>query len=358
MKYKPLFLAALMPALTASGYGQSADADCRGCQQKIQALEQRVAELESLVHQLMGERPGAAIPGPVETQASAPPPEVAGNREALKPGPAQGYEMPPELVPDIGKIGAEVGLLFTASLNPYHLNGGSFGGGFIDLPLFNAPRWMPGKFSYEILVGMSNSTTKMMTTSNVAQVANLAVLTAVNPNGGLANVTQAVTGTGAAPFPVTTLTATRLRLLDVIPFSMKYTTTALDRRRLRPYAVLGWGTYVTIHEQTPADAANGLGVRTNANLPPAILSAVEQLYGGKSPFGAPLVAGQIGQSPELEALGLPSGHGNLDYGVEGAAGVEIRLNRGFSLGFDARFNKIAGTPGLLTTFGSRLGFHF
>lgn len=357
MKHKSLFLLALIPWMPAYGQ-QTDDARCEGCRQKIQALEQRVAELESMVHQLMEQRQAEAMPAPQVTKATTPPPEVAGNRAALEPAPANGYEMPPELVPDIGKIGAEVGLLLSGSLNPYHLNAGSFAGGFIDLPLYNAPRWMPGKFSYEIMVGMSNSTTKLNTTSNVAQVANLAVLTAVNPNGGLTNVSQAVTGTGAAPFPVTTLTATRLRLLEVAPFSLKYTSTVLDRWRLRPYAVLGLGMYVTIHEQTPADTSNGLGVRTNANLPPAILAAVEQLFGGTSPFGAPLVAGQIGQSPQLEALGLPSGHGNLDYGLESAAGLEIRLTHGFSLGFDARFNRIAGTPGLLTTFGSRVGFHF
>ena len=357
MRHKSLFLLAM--GIGFHAYAQQAtEGRCEGCQQKIQALEQRVAELETMVHQLMDQRPAGAMPTPQVTTATTPPPEVAGNRAALEPAPATGYAMPPELVPDIGKIGAEVGLLLSGSLNPYHLNSGSFAGGFIDLPLFNAPRWMPGKFSYEIMVGMSNSATKLKTTSNVAQVANLAVLTAVNPNNGLQNITDAVTGSGAAPFPVTTLTQTRLRLLEVIPLSMKYTSTALDRWRLRPYAVLGWGTYVTIHEQTPADIANGLGVRNNANLPPPVLAAVQQLFGGKSPFGAPLVAGQIGQSPELEALGLPSGHGNMDYGIEGATGLEIRLNHGLSLGFDARFHKIAGTPGLLSTFGSRIGFHF
>src|SRR6185369_4166963 len=118
----------------------------------------------------------------------------------------------------IGKTGAQVGLLLAGSLNPFKLNSGTYGAGFIDLPLFDAPKRMPGKFSYEILIGMSQSNTTFNVTSNVAQVANLAVLTALNPNGGAQNVVSAVTGTGPAPFPVTVSTLTRLRLLQVVPF--------------------------------------------------------------------------------------------------------------------------------------------
>jgi len=66
------------------------------------------------------------------------------------------------------------------------LNSGQFFGGFIDLPLFEPSR-LHGKIAYEISVGMSQSQTTFQTTSNVAQVANLAVLTALNPNGGLRN---------------------------------------------------------------------------------------------------------------------------------------------------------------------------
>ena len=97
-----------------------------------------------------------------------------------------------------------------------------------------------------------------------------------------------------------------MKLLQVVPFSFKYTTTAFDRFRLRPYALIGFGTYVTIHSQTPANT----GVRTDANLPPSVISLVNHVYGGQAPFGGPLVAGQISQSSELEARGLPGGHGN------------------------------------------------
>jgi hypothetical protein len=152
---------------------------------------------------------------------------------------------------------------------------------------------------------------------------------------------------------------TRLRLLQVNPFSIKYTSTALDRWRLRPYAVLGWGIYVTIHNQNPAKGTPAtFGVRTDATLPPDVLAAVRQIFGGQAPFGGPLVAGQISQSPELEARGLPGGHGNLDMGGHASLGLEYRLSRTFALGFDAQFHRVAGTYGAFRTYGSRFGIYF
>jgi opacity protein-like surface antigen len=175
----------------------------------------------------------------------------------------------------------------------------------------------------------------------------------------LQNVTAALTGAGAAPFPVKTSTLTRLRLLQVVPFAFKYTSTVFDRWRLRPYALAGFGTYVTIHSQNPARGnPPGYGVRSDANLPPDILAAVNSFFGGQAPFGGPLVAGQISQAAELEARGLPGGHGNLDFGLQTGGGVEFRISRNLSLGFDARFNKIAGSYGDFRTIGSRVGFHF
>jgi hypothetical protein len=325
-------------------------------QEKVEKLEQRIAFLERTVERLVETR---GEPSPV---ANAPERTEAQDNSGPKPlpfSPRSGFEMPPELVPEIGKIGAQVGLLTSGSTSPYRLNSGSFAAGFIDLPLFDKPDWLHGKISYEILVGMTQSKTTFSTTSNVAQVANLTVLTALNPNGGLQNVTAAVTGTGAAPFPVTSSTNTRLRLLQVVPFALKYTTTVFDPWRLRPYAVLGFGAYVTIHDQNPAlGTPANYGIRPDANLPPDILAAIKQLFGGSAPFGGPLVAGQISQSPELESRGLPGGHGNMDLGIHSAIGAEYRVSRALSLGFDARFNRIAGTYGTFRTYGSRLGFQF
>ena len=314
------------------------------CERKIHALEERLARVEAQLAKLAGE---PAPPTQSEPLAQAPP--SSGGKS---------FQMPPELVPQIGKIGAEVGLLLAGSTSPFKLNSGKTFGGFIDLPLFE-PAWIHGKLSYEISVAMSQSNTTFPVTSNVAQVANLAVLTALNPNGGLTNVNAAVTGTGAAPFPVTVSAVTRLRLLQVVPFSFKYTTTAFDRWRIRPYGLLGFGTYVTIHSQNPARGnPPTYGLRPDAALPPDLLAALQSLYGGQAPFGGPLVAGQISQAPQLEARGLPGGHGNLDFGLATGAGVEFRIARGFSLGLDARWNKISGTNGGFATVGSRLGFHF
>jgi hypothetical protein len=325
-----------------------AQAGHEDCERRIRELERRLARVEGILDQLTKVQVTKAEPAP----PPLPPPPDA---QQLPP---KGFEMPPELVPQIGKIGAEVGLLLSGATSPFKLNSGQFFAGFIDLPLFEPPR-LHGKISYEISVGMSQSKTTFATTSNVAQVANLAVLTALNPTGGLTNVTAAVTGTGSAPFPVKTSNLTRLRLLQVVPFAFKYTSTAFDRWRVRPYGLVGFGTFVTIHSQNPARGTPpSYGVRPDANVPPEILAAVNSIFGGQAPFGGPLVAGQISQSPELEARGLPGGHGNLDFGLQTGGGVEFRINRNFSLGFDARFNKIAGTYGGFQTFGSRLGFHF
>jgi hypothetical protein len=315
-------------------------------QRRIAALEERLAVVEGQLETLLRDR-----------AAAAPAPSVPRLETAAAPVQApRHFEMPPELIPEVGKIGAEVGVLASVAANPFDLNHGAFYGGYIDLPLLDRPAWLHGKLSYEILVGLSRSQTQVTSTSNVAQVANLAVLTALNPNGGLQNIGDALTGTGSAPFPVTTKNQLNLRLLQVVPFSFKYTSTAFDRWRIRPYGLLGFGVYVSIHDENPASVSSG--VRADANLSPAILQAIEQAFGGTSPFGGPLVAGQIAQAPELVARGLPGGNGNIEIGLESGGGVEFRLTRTLSLGFDARYNKISGTNGNFVTYGSRIGFHF
>ena len=330
------------------------------CQRQIKELRERLELMEASLKTLLDERAAAqtappATPAPTAADATAQFTRPA----AQQPTHVLREVMPPELVPEIGKIGAEVGITLNGSSNPFRLNSGQDAAGFIDLPLVDKPNWIHGKISYEILVGMSTSRTTFKTTSNVAQVANLTVLTALNPNGGLQNITDAITGTGSAPFPVTASTQTSMKLLQVVPFAFKYTSNLFERWRLRPYGVIGWGTYVTIHAQNPAlGNPPNYGVRTDANLPPAVIGLVNQIYGGQAPFGGPLVAGQISQAPELEQRGLPGGHGNIDFGLHAGGGIELRLNRSFSLGFDSRYNHIAGVPGALVTYGTRLGFHF
>jgi hypothetical protein len=45
-------------------------------------------------------------------------------------------------------------------------------------------------------------------------------------------------------------------------------------------------------------------------------------------------------------------------GIDTAIGAEYRVSRNISIGFDARFNRIAGTYGVFQTYGGRLGFQF
>ncbi len=346
-------------------------------EQKIRALEERVTRLEAVVAKL-ADREVAPVtyiaahapsaPAPANSVARDPqlvaslgaPPVPAPEAEPqAQPDQKSKFEMPPELVPEVGKIGAEVGLLLSGSLNPFKLNSGQFAGGYIDLPLIDRPAWLHGKLSYEISIGLSQSNTTFNTTSNVAQVANLAVLDTVYSARGLQNAQEAASGTGSAPFYTTMSTSTRLRLLQVVPFSIKYTSTVFDRVRLRPYFVLGFGTFVTIDSQNPARGTPPTyGVRPDANLPPEVLTLLQQSFGGQAPFGATLVAGQISNSSQLVARGLPAGNGNIDFGLHTAAGITYRLTRDISLGFDAQYNRIAGSNGGFTTLGSRIGFHF
>ena len=361
----------------SSSAGSLSPSQQEAYEQKIRALEERVTRLEAVVAKLAdrepapvtyisAQAPSAHVPANPRIQepqlvasslatpvaAAAPDPQVEADQKPK-------FEMPPELVPEIGKIGAEVGLLLSGSLNPFKLSSGQFAGGFIDLPLLDRPRWLHGKLSYEISIGLSQSNTTFNTTSNVAQVANLAVLDTVYPARGLLNAQEAASGTGSAPFYTTMSTSTRLRLLQVVPFSIKYTSTVFDRIRLRPYAVLGFGTFVTIDSQNPSRGTPPTyGVRPDANLPPEVLALLQQSFGGQAPFGATLVAGQISNSSQLVARGLPAGNGNIDFGLHTAAGITYRLTRDFSLGFDAQYNRIAGSNGGFTTLGSRIGFHF
>ena len=246
--------------------------------QEIKRLQERLDLLEAKMAVLL------AAPEPViRTQNVALPP-VAERRADVNP---------PELIPEIGKIGGELGFVLSGSSNPFHLNSGQDAAGYLDLPLFN-PKALHGKLGYEIRIGLSQSKTKFPTTSVVTQS--------------------------------TLVTDTKVKLLEIVPFSLKYTATSLDRFRLRPYAVLGFGMFVTIHNQL-------------------------------APDGSTLVAGQISQSPELTARGLPIGAGNIDFGIHTGGGIEFRISPNFSLGFDGRVNRISGGQ-TLGTYGTRLGFHF
>lgn len=233
-----------------------------------------------------------------------------------------------ELLPDIGRIGAQVGLVLGASWNPYDAGQGFQAGGFIDLPLVRAPG---GKLSYEALFLLSDAESDPFTiTDPIAFVANLAAG---------ASFEAALRGPPAAPFPVTRSVRSRLRLLQVSPFGLKYTVQRLDHLRLRPYAALGLDYIVVITRETP---------ERDESL----------LFRGQAPFDAPLIAGLVAQANELTERGTPTGQGNMEFGFHAAAGFEVRLSRALSLNVEYRYTGIDGPNGRLHALSSALGFHW
>jgi opacity protein-like surface antigen len=252
-------------------------------------------------------------------QPSAPPPPAAG-------GGARGPEVH-ELLPDIGRIGAQAGIMAGASWNPYDVGPGFQAAGYVDLPLARAPG---GKLSYEIVIGLSLADSDPFTITNpLAYVANLAA--GASPEAALA-------GPPDAPFPVVRSVETRLRLMDVSPFGLKYTLRVLDHVRLRPYAAAGLDFAVVITQQRPLDES--------------------LVFTGTAPFDDPLIGGVVAQAAELEERGTPSGQGNLELGWHAGGGLEIRITRGLSVNLDYRFLAVEGRNGHLHTLSSALGFHW
>ena len=197
----------------------------------------------------------------------------------------------------------------------------------MDLPL---ARLGPGKLSYEILVGLSSARSEpFVITDQIAFVANLAAG---------ASREAALAGPPDAPFPVRREVRTRLRLLQVSPFALKYTLRRLGSERLRPYAAAGLDFAVTITHQDPV--------------------ADESLeFTGTAPFDAPLIGGAVAQAPELAALGYPTGQGNIDLGFHAGGGLEARVARRVSVNFDYRFSSI-GSSHRLHTVTAALGMHW
>jgi len=233
-----------------------------------------------------------------------------------------------ELLPGLGRIGAQAGMMAGVSRNPYGTGTGVHAAGYLDVPLARLPG---GKLSYEILVAFSHARSDPFTiTDAVAYVANLA--SGASPAAALA-------GPPAAPFPVRRQVRTRLRLLEIAPFGLKYTLTALDAVRLRPYAAVGADVVVAITRQTP---------ERDESL----------VFPGASPFDAPLIGGLVAQASELQARGVPTGQGDLEAGFHAGGGVELRLARGVSLNVDYRFAGIGGTASRLHAFSSGVGIHW
>lgn len=233
-----------------------------------------------------------------------------------------------ELLPDLGRIGSEVGILAGPSWNPYEVGGGFHVGGFVDLPLLRVPG---GTLSYEILIAFSDAKSDpFMTTNSVAFVANLAAG---------ASPADALAGPPAAPFPVRRSVTTRLHLLEVAPFALRYQIHTLDHLRLRPYFGLGLDFLVTITRQDP--------VRDES-----------LIFTGTAPFDAALIAALIAQAPELTDRKVPTGQGNMEIGGHAMAGLEIRVSRPLSLNLEYRLTQIGSSSGRLHALSTALGFHW
>jgi opacity protein-like surface antigen len=218
-----------------------------------------------------------------------------------------------ELLPDIGRIGAQVAAFGGASWSPYGVGQGIHIGGLIDLPL---ARNRAGRLSYEIHLALSRGESPAFTTTDP-----LAVL--ANRASG-ASAEDARVGPPRAPFLVRREVRTRLNVLQVSPFGLKYTLTGLDARRLRPYLGAGVDVAFVTSEQRPAQD-------------------------GAAPFEA--------TAPEVLALGLPRGQGNVELGAHAAGGVEIRVSRGLSVNAEYRFTTMTAGDRLHTATGG-LGIHW
>jgi hypothetical protein len=228
-----------------------------------------------------------------------------------------------ELLPDIGRIGSQVGAFGGASWNPYDVGPGLEAGGYIDLPLRRAPG---GKLSYQVFMGLSLATSQPFSVTDLtAYLLNLA--SGASPPAALA-------GPPRAPFVTGRSVRTRLRLLQVSPFGLKYTLTRWDGARLRPYLAAGVVVLVVMTHERPQDGGGPVGSARD-----------------------PLLAGALPPSAEVAARGAPVGQGNIELGGHGAAGLEVRVAGGLSLNLEYRFTGYE-SRGRLHTLTTGLGFHW
>jgi hypothetical protein len=246
----------------------------------------------------------------VEAQETAVPPPSPG-----KPGAAE----PLELLPAIGRIGAAVGAHGGWSSNPFSLGSGAQGAGLINLPLKKVGN---GVLSYEFTARFARSTSDPIVVTNpVAFVANLAA-----------------TGRGdVGPFPYRRSVRSIGSIFLVEPVGFKYAWHGFGR--FRPYLVAGGGVAVVITKERPE-------------------SAESQIFTGTSPFDADLIAALIAQSKELEALGRPTGQGNIEVAGHAGAGFEYRLSPGFSFQADYRYTRLSGRNSSMQIASAGFGVHF
>jgi hypothetical protein len=222
---------AVFPALAQP----SPEASKEQLAQRVLALEDRVEQLQQLVDVLLEERATRATSATPTTTVQAEatrPAEEAGSTVATEtafstevdteavivadgppPPSPTGSPYPQELLPKLGKIGASARLTVGSAASAAGFGRDQFFGGAATLPLRDLPG---GRLNYELSVGMLRFDRPMERSA---------------------------------------------RLLEIVPFSLVYAITALDRYRIRPYVGAGLGNYVTLQNAPTAGAALDTGFR-------------------------------------------------------------------------------------------------
>jgi len=304
-------------------------------QNMISSLEQRIQKMEAALEAQANLQPATSAASlvadsllpPSATPDPAPAPAIISQPRTAR-----------ELLPDIGQIGAEVGVLVGAAQNPFKANDGFIGAGFIDLPL---KKFDGGKLSYEILAGLQRSTTTVTTTSSVLALVNAIANVELGTPPSFNNL--------SGPLPITNTGTERQTVLSVVPFSFKYTVTRWDRWNLRPYVVGGLGTYVALSTQKNNNTFDATAI---AGLPPSVAALLNTLLQG------PQVAGLAPEAPELRERGVAAGQGDFRFGLHVGGGLEYRASSKFSMGFDYRYNKPEGRNSAFSSFSITPAFHF
>ncbi len=349
-----------IPAVSGSNAAQ-AELSASALKAQLEAQQMQINELKALVTQLNNRL--AAMSEPIASgrpmlppssgspSFEAPTPDPAPPPTPAPPAPAPAVAtnaVPRELLPDIGHIGAEVGLFMGGATNPFKNDKGFSTGGFIDLPMKN---FRGGKLSYEIMIGLQRSQTQQVTTSGVNVLANAIVNSYLGNTAG--NATSLTTYL-AGPLPITSAVQENAKVLTVAPALLKYSFTGMGR--FRPYIVGGLGMYVWIgsDDNTASFNANtALGSLANASVAGTTLGNIlNSLLQGSQ------IGGLAPGAPQLSARGVPQGQGNILFGGQYGGGFEIRVTPKYSLGFDVRRNQLEGSNSSFTTFSFKQGLHW
>lgn len=310
-------------------------------QNRLQVMSEQVASTTPMLPAVASLTP-APLPEPAPSPAPAPTPAPAPAPPAVAT-----TVVPRELLPDIGHIGAQVGLLTGGTTNPYKDNAGFSAGGYIDLPL---KKIGSGKLSYEIMVGLQQSQTTQSTTSGVNVLANGIVNSYLGNNAGNTSLASYLTG----PLPVTTNVTENAKELTVAPVLLKYAFNT--NGRFRPYVVAGLGMYVWIGSETNTsyfNANSALGSLANAPVGSTTLGAIlNSLLQGNQ------IGGLAPEASQMAARGIPGGQGNLMFGGQYGGGFEYRFTPKYSFGMEVRRNQVEGSYASFTSFAISQGIHW